>query len=88
MKYRLRWLLIVAYVVVFSVFAQERTVGVFNSALGVSEGYTLFSPSANNVAYLIDNCGQLMHSWDKAATGTMTPAEIYQRDSAPGASTV
>ena len=64
MKHRLRWLLIVAHVVVFSVFAQERTVGVFNRAPGVSEGYTLFSPSANNVAYLIDNCGQLVHSWE------------------------
>jgi hypothetical protein len=51
----------------YSSFAQERTVGVFNNTAEAFEGYTLFSPAANNMVYLIDNCGQLVNSWECSA---------------------
>ena len=50
-----------------SVFAQERTVGVFNNTAEAFEGYTLFSPAANNMVYLVDNCGRLVNSWECSA---------------------
>ena len=54
-------LLLCAY---FSLKAQDRTVGIFNISGEVFDGYTLFSPAANTTAYLIDECGQLINSWE------------------------
>ena len=45
---------------------QERTVGVFNIAPEVIEGYTLFSPAANTTAYLINDCGEIVNTWESA----------------------
>ncbi len=46
------------------VFGQENTVGVtFNSAEAF-QGYTLFSPFANKLIYLIDNEGKVVNQWE------------------------
>lgn len=47
-----------------SLLGQDRTVGVFNIDNDVFDGYTLFSPAANTKAYLINECGQVINSWE------------------------
>ena len=47
----------------------EQTVGLFLNEPGAFDGYTLFAPSRFPAAYLIDNDGRLVHSWDLAETG-------------------
>ena len=42
--------------------AQNQTIGLFQYNEDSYSGYTLFSP--NNFTYLIDNCGELVHSWE------------------------
>jgi hypothetical protein len=46
----------------FSSFAQQ-TVGLINYTTAASEGYTLFSPIRSKQTYLINNCGEKVHSW-------------------------
>lgn len=43
-------------------FAQ--TIGLLRNDSGSFEGYTLFAPISYDMAYLIDNEGHLVHSWD------------------------
>lgn len=44
--------------------AQDRTVGLMLHDERAFEGYTLFSPLFSTKSYLIDNDGQLVHSWE------------------------
>ena len=44
-------------------FAQNPTVGLVYKANGVTTGYTLFTPEQNQNVFLIDNCGEVVHSW-------------------------
>lgn len=44
--------------------AGERTVGLFLNEEGSFDGYTLFAPIRNEGAFLIDNNGQLVNTWD------------------------
>lgn len=44
--------------------AQDKTVGLMLHDDRAFEGYTLFSPLFNTQSYLIDNDGQLIHSWE------------------------
>lgn len=47
----------------FLTFAQN-TVGVLSiDNTKTFEGYNLFFPHNNNTVYLVDNCGELVHSW-------------------------
>jgi len=46
-----------------SAAAAERTVGLMRNAPKACPGYTLFAPKHNHVTYLIDNQGQIVHSW-------------------------
>ena len=55
--------------------SQNQTVGVFDYNEDVYNGYTLFSPSRDT--YLINNCGQLMHSW---SSDYQTGGSIYLLD--------
>lgn len=42
----------------------ENTVGVLAIEQGVFDGLTLFSPAANTSIYLINNCGEVVHTWE------------------------
>ena len=53
-------------------FSQNQTVGVFQYNEGIYDAYTLFSPSRDT--YLIDNCGQLIHTW---SSNYQTGGSIY-----------
>ncbi len=48
----------------------QQTVGLFTNTPEAFPGYTLFAPIGNNTTYLINNCGQKVHSW----TSTYPPA--------------
>ncbi len=41
----------------------EQTVGLFLNTENSSPGYNLFAPNSYNVTYLMDNNGNLIHSW-------------------------
>lgn len=47
---------------VFNTQAQQ-TVGLFLNTPNAFEGYTLFAPINSTETYLIDNCGEKVHSW-------------------------
>lgn len=61
-------LLLICLVTLFLIPAksQPQTVGLFVNDTGSFNGYTLFSPSATKTAYLIDNCGFEINSWNSA----------------------
>lgn len=42
---------------------EERTVGLMVNSSETYDGYTLFSPSSDTNVYLINNCGEKIHSW-------------------------
>jgi len=42
----------------------QQTLGLFTNSPQAYEGYTLFSPHDSKTTYLIDNCGELTHSWE------------------------
>ncbi|MCP4459621.1 MAG: hypothetical protein GY816_16590 [Cytophagales bacterium] len=46
-----------------SLFAQQ-TIGLFTNTTDAYDGYTLFAPMTNSTTYLIDNCGEKVHSWN------------------------
>ncbi len=53
--------------------AADRTLGLLQNDPGSFDGYTLFTPIAEGNAYLIDNAGRAVHSWDKGRGGNTTP---------------
>ncbi|MCF8373890.1 MAG: aryl-sulfate sulfotransferase [Bacteroidales bacterium] len=53
------------------VFAQQ-TIGLFLNTEESYNGYTLFAPMRNTSTFLIDNCGELVHSWASTRRPTFT----------------
>ena len=47
-----------------SIVSGQQTVGLFFNSSESSNGYTLFAPLDSKITYLIDNCGELIHSWE------------------------
>ena len=41
----------------------QQTVGLFTTSPEAFDGYTLFGPQNSKETYLIDNCGEKVHSW-------------------------
>jgi hypothetical protein len=44
----------------------QQTVGLINNTIDSYNGYTLFAPMTGTTTYLIDNCGEKVHSWNSA----------------------
>lgn len=59
------------------VFAQKPTVGLTNYRPTATDVYTLFAPAGSTLVYLIDNCGNVVHSW---ATSTQPGQAIAITD--------
>ena len=57
----------------FSASADGLTVGLLLNTERAFDGYTLFTPITEGNAYLIDNAGRAVHSWDKGMGGNATP---------------
>ncbi|MBN2380629.1 aryl-sulfate sulfotransferase [candidate division WOR-3 bacterium] len=64
-------LLLLAVLLVTSVTA-ERTVGLFINEEDAWDGYTMFAPGSYNATYLINNEGELIHSWEYDNGGSPT----------------
>jgi hypothetical protein len=61
-------LLLILLFLPFIGFGQQ-TVGLFKNDTSSYNGYTIFNTNNSSVTYLIDNCGNLVHSWQ----GTSKP---------------
>jgi len=46
-------------------FTNAQTIGTLQHEEGSLEGYTFFSPFSGTKAWIVDNCGQLINSWDR-----------------------
>ena len=53
--------------------ADGLTVGLLLNTERAFDGYTIFTPIADGNAYLIDNAGRAVHSWDIRLAGNTTP---------------
>lgn len=60
----IRTLLLYVFLVFTSHLSAQQTVGLFQNAPESYNGYTLFSN--NEITYLIDNCGMVVHTWESA----------------------
>jgi hypothetical protein len=56
-------LLPIFFALIYFTSAAQQTVGLFVNDGGAYEGYTLFAPVDSYETYLIDNCGEKIHSW-------------------------
>ncbi|MER3329568.1 MAG: aryl-sulfate sulfotransferase, partial [Candidatus Kapaibacterium sp.] len=41
----------------------EQTIGLFYNTPQSYDGYTIFAPTSSDTTYLIDNCGEKVHTW-------------------------
>jgi len=56
--------LIICFLICLSIRGEaQQTMGLFNNSSGSFDGYTLFAPTNSYETYLIDNCGEKVHSW-------------------------
>lgn len=55
-----------------SISQTGNTVGLITNGVESYNGYTLFSPSNSKDTYLIDNCGELVNSWQSDYNPAMT----------------
>ncbi len=58
-------ILTIALLLLGTLSAAQQTVGLFQNEPGAYNGYTLLNTQDRN-AYLIDNCGEVVHSWQSA----------------------
>ncbi|TXD85353.1 T9SS type A sorting domain-containing protein [Subsaximicrobium wynnwilliamsii] len=65
-------LVLILFAVISGSAISQETVGlVFNEINeNKSEGYTLFKPSSDNRAFLIDNCGEVVNQWNFFGEGS------------------
>ena len=49
-----------------NIIAQIPTIGLIQNTHESVNGYTLFSPNSSNTTYLLDNCGNLVNSWQSS----------------------
>lgn len=58
-----RLLLILSIGLSHLMLAQNETIGLLFHEPTATAGYTLFTPRTSNSVYLVDNCGEQVHSW-------------------------
>lgn len=54
--------LLLLFIIHFSMFSQN-TIGLLVNKPEAYDGYTLFTPERSNSVFLIDNCGNSIHTW-------------------------
>ena len=54
---------ITSYLILFSILSWAQTVGTIQNTAEALNGYSLFSPTPSNEAFLIDNCGKVVNNW-------------------------
>ena len=58
---------LIIFIMPFELWAQTRTVGLFNDDTAlVYKGYTLMAPMQNMSTYLFNNDGRVVHKWSKS----------------------
>lgn len=72
-----RIVLIFLVLILSSPLYSEQTIGLFYNTPQSYDGYTLIAPSTNDTTYLIDNCGEKVHSW---VTNTIPGNTVYLLD--------
>jgi len=71
-----RFLLIFLFISnLFMLQAQNQTIGLFLNTPTSYNGYTLLAPSTSRSTFLIDNCGEVVHSW--SSSDYMPGAVVY-----------
>lgn len=58
-----RTLLLIALISAAFSLAAQQTVGLFLNDSLAFNGYTLLAPNNSRMTYLLDNCGEVVHSW-------------------------
>ncbi len=56
-------LLLTAFLLTAQGLYSQQTVGLFTNTTQSFDGYTLFAPIGSTTTYLINNCGEKVHSW-------------------------
>ncbi|MEO0724894.1 MAG: aryl-sulfate sulfotransferase [Bacteroidota bacterium] len=51
--------------ILFTLRGTTQTVGTLQNDASSLQGYTFFSPFSGTKAWIVDNCGQLINSWDR-----------------------
>ncbi len=52
------------FLLISNLLLAQQTVGLFQNDSTAFNGYTLFAPAVSETTYLIDNCGNQVHSWE------------------------
>lgn len=63
-KYKISILFLFFALSIITLKGQENTVGLINQTSAAYDGYTLFSPAGNKLAYLVDNDGKIVNQWE------------------------
>jgi len=55
---------ILIYLSLYSIISFSQTVGLILNSEESLNGYTLFAPNTSNKTYLINNCGEIINTWE------------------------
>lgn len=67
-------ILVSLFLIIGSQLNSQQTIGLFYNTPKSYDGYTLFAPAASDTTYLIDNCGERVHTW---VTNTTPGNTVY-----------
>jgi len=67
-------ILVSLFLIIGSQLNSQQTIGLFYNTPQSYDGYTLFAPAASDTTYLIDNCGERVHTW---VTNTTPGNTVY-----------
>ncbi len=69
---RIKYLLVCIFLSVGVLTAQENTIGTISISSDAYDGYTLYSPINSVHTYLIDNCGNVVNTWESDRSPGLT----------------